>query len=247
MLGPVITQHGESFVDQVAIPVVECGRRTCGEPVAFCPAEKIPQRHESLVAGECGTAAPPQLQLLHDGDEPLAERPRHVAPFVQDHLQLVSGDLVKVQLDESVAEGSREQLVASVLTILSGEDQEARMRLDRFLRLRNEQLSIVVQHSIESFENFAGRQVQLVQDESVSLAHSIHQHSFSEHPVCRWPDRPCSSFRQYAWPPGSRRPGENIDPTVSGSLGRTLRTRSDRQCRKVVAATTRARQSVRRL
>lgn len=50
------------------------------------------------------------LKVLHDLDQLGAVRRRQTAPLVEDGFQLCSGQLIKVQLDESVPEGSGEHL-----------------------------------------------------------------------------------------------------------------------------------------
>lgn len=125
---------------------------------------------------------------LEDSDEPLAVGGRHGTAPVEDRLQLVGRDLVKVQLDEAVAEGAREQLAAAVLTarrVLRGEQQEARVGPHRLLCLGDEQLAVVVQQPVERLEHLAGRQIQFVEDEPVAAPHGVDEDALAEDQLAR--------------------------------------------------------------
>lgn len=47
-----------------------------------------------------------------------------------------------------------------------------------FLCFNYMQLSVVIEESIESFKNFWGRQVQLIEDDPITVTHCLHQNTF---------------------------------------------------------------------
>ena len=122
------------------------------------------------------------LKLLEDRNDPLGERRSDLASLAEDGFELGLGDVVEVDLEESISEGSREDLSTSVKSwrVLGGEEHEVRVGTNDFLGFGDDQLSVVVEESIESLENVGGSQVQLVENDPVSSSNGSDENSLLE-------------------------------------------------------------------
>ena len=59
--------------------------------------------------------------------------------------------------------------------VLRREEHEVRVRLDRLLELGDEELAIIVEEAVQSLEDVGGGQVELVEDDPVPAANSLHE------------------------------------------------------------------------
>ena len=84
-------------------------------------------------------------------------------------------------LNQPVSESSWEELSATVSRaagVLGGEDPETWMSLDQGLSLGDEELSVVVQDTVQGFEDVGWSQVELVEDDPVAHSHRSSQNAF---------------------------------------------------------------------
>eukprot|EP00967_Tisochrysis_lutea_P055088 scaffold69076_cov30-Tisochrysis_lutea.AAC.1 len=148
---------------------------TCATGPSVGPPEQVAWRDEAGTAGEDARTGAAALQLLHDADHRLAEGRRQLrAPF-QDGDELWLRDLIHLHLEEAIAKGSREHLPPPVCPwwILGGKEHEARMGRERFRRLGDEKLAVVIEQPVERLEHFALCEVELIQYDPVTVTNSL--------------------------------------------------------------------------
>ena len=144
---------------------------------AVSPLEEIARRDKGVPARKDVGALPPPVQLLHDRDNLLGARRRDLAALLDHFLELLVRDVIDVHLEEAVAKGPRHHLAAAIRAaggVLGGKEHEVRVRLDRLLRLGDQQLAVVVKEAIEHFEHLRGGQVELIQHQPVPCAQGLH-------------------------------------------------------------------------
>lgn len=155
-----------TFLGQVLVPVEEAAGRGLGAAVPLCPTEEVPQGHVAVAPCKDAGLPPAQLQLAHDSHHPGAIRRRKLAALLQDPRQLLGWQLLEVQLQKAVAEGSGEHLKEDSVThlstrrpgsgtnlassiaprrVLCGKEHEVWMRPYRLLRFGHEEFPVVVQ------------------------------------------------------------------------------------------------------
>ena len=92
-----------------------------------------------------------------------------------------------MQFDEAVAESSREHLTSTVAAwrILCSKEHKVGVRFNNFLSFGYEKLAIVIEQSIESFENIRRRKIQFVQNDPVTFSNRLNQNAFLEYQFAR--------------------------------------------------------------
>ena len=158
------------------------GELLVADRLARPPAEQVAQRGERLLGVEHALCLAPALQLEEHLHDPLRVRRRDAAAAGQDRGQLVARHVVKVQLDEPVAERAAEHLAPGVRArrVLCGKQHERRVRAHHLARLGDHQLPVVVEQAVERLEHVARRQVQLVQHDPVAAAQRGDQEPLAE-------------------------------------------------------------------
>lgn len=99
-----------AFVGQVLVPVMKAAGGSFRATVPLRPTEQVPQGHVAMSPCKDASLSSPQLQLAHDGHHLGPIRGRQRTALLQDSRQLLRGQLLKVQLQEAVAEGPGEYL-----------------------------------------------------------------------------------------------------------------------------------------
>ncbi len=67
--------------------------------------------------------------------------------------------------------------------VLSGKHGEIGVRFDDFLGVRNHQLSVVIEESIQHLKNFRRRKVQLIEDNPMTFSYGSDERAFLENKV----------------------------------------------------------------
>ena len=62
--------------------------------------------------------------------------------------------------------------------ILSGKEHESGMSLHYFLCLCHKELPVVIEQTVKSLQDIRGGQVQLIQNDPVTLSHGINQNTY---------------------------------------------------------------------
>ncbi|KAH3685861.1 hypothetical protein WICPIJ_003149 [Wickerhamomyces pijperi] len=80
-----------------------------------------------------------------------------------------------MQLQETVSESTGQHLTTTVQTwrILSGEKHKVRMWVDNFLGFRNEKFPVIIQKTIQGFQDIRWSQVQFIKNQPVALSQGL--------------------------------------------------------------------------
>lgn len=170
-------EQQEALFGQVLLPIA-LGLVRIGVRKSSGPTKQVSQRDETILAQEEATRLRSlRLQLGHGLDQQLSVGARQLTPHLDDVQELGFGQVLEVQLDETIAKSARELLATGVLAsrILGGKEEKARMSAHELLGFGNVQLAIVVKHSIERLEHFARCQIQLVQQDPVAFSHRLYE------------------------------------------------------------------------
>jgi hypothetical protein len=146
------------------------------------PPEKVSERSERLLGLEDSTSLTTMLELLEDRDDPFGVREGDLASLAENSLELRLGDVIEVDFEESVSERAREDLSTTVETgrVLRREEHEVGVRTDDLLRLGDDELSVVVEQSVQSLEDVGRGEVELVENDPVSSSDRSDEDTFLE-------------------------------------------------------------------
>ena len=84
-----------------------------------------------------------------------------------------------MKLKESVPEGSREHFSAAILSgwVLGSKKSEPTLSHNCFLGLRQEELSVIVQDSVQRLKHISWGEVELVKNDPGSIEHCLSEHA----------------------------------------------------------------------